>query len=107
ESARRTQCINNLKQLGLAVMNYADVHGALPPTSDSAAITSLAMKPRMLNFMEQSALFNSFNMSQLYSSVWNYTVRVTQVASMLCPTDWRVPSGNTSTGGPSAQIAYH
>jgi prepilin-type N-terminal cleavage/methylation domain-containing protein/prepilin-type processing-associated H-X9-DG protein len=107
EAARRSQCVNNLKQLGLAIMNYHDVHGALPPTSDSAAITSLAMKPRMLNFMEQSALFNAFNMAQLYSSVYNYTVRVTQIASMTCPSDWRIPSGTTSTGGPSAQIAYH
>jgi prepilin-type N-terminal cleavage/methylation domain-containing protein/prepilin-type processing-associated H-X9-DG protein len=107
EAARRSQCVNNLKQLGLAVMNYADVNGALPPTSDSAAITSLSMKPRMLNFMEQTALFNAFNMAQLYSSAFNYTVRVTSVASMLCPSDWRIPTGTTATGGPSAQIANH
>ena len=107
EAARRSQCVNNLKQLGLAVMNYTDVNGALPPTSDSAAITSLSMKPRMLNFMEQTALFNAFNMAQLYSSAFNYTVRVTSVASMLCPSDWRLPTGTTATGGPSAQIANH
>jgi prepilin-type N-terminal cleavage/methylation domain-containing protein/prepilin-type processing-associated H-X9-DG protein len=107
EAARRTQCVNNLKQLALAAMNYTDVNGALPPTSDSAAITSLSMKPRMLGFMEQSALFNAFNMSQLYSSAFNYTVRVTTIASMLCPSDWRIPSGTTATGGPSAQIANH
>src|SRR5262249_55925975 len=33
EAARRSHCVNNLKQISLAVMNYADVNGALPPTA--------------------------------------------------------------------------
>jgi prepilin-type N-terminal cleavage/methylation domain-containing protein/prepilin-type processing-associated H-X9-DG protein len=108
EAARRSQCVNNLKQLGLAVANYTDVNGAIPPTSDSLAITSLSLKPRMLNFMEQVALFNSFNMSQVYSTVYNFTVRITTVQTVLCPSDTANPGGSApNPAGGSVQSAYH
>ena len=107
EAARRSQCVNNLKQLGLAVMNYTDVNGALPPNSDGITLNSLSMKPRMLPFIEQNALYNSINMSIVYSDPTGYTVRVTQVNSMICPSDQNVPTGTTSLGSLTAQKAYH
>ena len=48
ESARRTQCVNNLKQLCLAVQNYASAVGALPPTATTNPAPSWAF--RMLQF---------------------------------------------------------
>ena len=38
ESARRTQCVNNLKQFGVGIHNYADVHKVLPPSCWKKAI---------------------------------------------------------------------
>jgi len=107
EAARRSQCVNNLKQLGLAIQNYTDVHGALPPTSDGNAINSLSMKPRMLPFLEQNAVYNALNMNILYSDGGNYTVRTAQIAVMMCPTDGNVPQGTSTLGALTLQKAAH
>jgi prepilin-type N-terminal cleavage/methylation domain-containing protein len=58
EAARRIQCSNNLRQLGLAVNSYHDSHGAIPPSG-----TNFSMKARLLSFIEQGPVYNSLNMS--------------------------------------------
>src|SRR5579875_2250106 len=70
EAARRAQCVNNLKQLGLAVMNYESSNGSLPPTGAVSPsgnplqnIGNFGMKVRLLPFLEQSSLFNTLNVS--------------------------------------------
>jgi prepilin-type N-terminal cleavage/methylation domain-containing protein/prepilin-type processing-associated H-X9-DG protein len=92
EAARRVQCVNNLKQLGLAIQNYNDTNGSIPPTSNGAASSNdFSMKGRMLPFMEQGVLFNALNMSFTYGSVQNTTVSYAKVNGFLCPSDPNVP----------------
>lgn len=72
EAARRTQCINNLKQLGLAATEYHDAYSALPSgwycnENDPTCVNFLATSemwsgvPALLMFLEQGNLYNSIN----------------------------------------------
>jgi len=94
EAARRMQCTNNLKQIMLAVHNYTDVNGSLPPTGNAGAVNSrtanandLSINARLLPYMEQQSLFATLNMSMGYNLEHNGTAAATKVATFLCPSD--------------------
>jgi prepilin-type N-terminal cleavage/methylation domain-containing protein/prepilin-type processing-associated H-X9-DG protein len=103
EAARRSQCVNNLKQLGLAIMNYEDVNGALPMTAISAKASNgltpdFSMKVRLLPFEEQNAAYNAMNFSAWFFSPQNLTVRGMQISSFLCPSDANNPGQPLTIG---------
>jgi len=100
EAARRSQCVNNLKQLGLAVLNYESTNACLPPTSNYTIVNGInnrfSMKFRLLPFIEQSALYNAANIvlasyiDTSANALPNTTVSRTEVAAFLCPSDENV-----------------
>jgi len=116
EAARRSQCVNNLKQLGLAVQNYHDVNGCIAPSGQynvgyndplGRAPLNFSMKTRLLPFLEQTPIYNAINFS--YSAYVyadgtdaNLTAASAQISSFLCPSDMAV--GNA--GGYSAGTNY-
>ena len=106
EAARRAQCTNNLKQLGLAMHNYQSAVNTLPQGMNGDAWGTWLVP--ILPFIEQQPLFNSWNSygnnSGLpgyvdgplrYSGVCNITVTSTRVSAYYCPSD----GNNTATSG--------
>jgi prepilin-type N-terminal cleavage/methylation domain-containing protein len=94
EAARRTQCKNNLKQLGLALHNYHDQHLVLPPgyVSDyTSAGTDTGpgwgWAAMMLPQMDQAPLYQTIDFSVGIESPKHATVRLIVPALMLCPSD--------------------
>jgi prepilin-type N-terminal cleavage/methylation domain-containing protein/prepilin-type processing-associated H-X9-DG protein len=97
EAARRAQCINNLKQLGLALHNYADVNQRFPMGAQGRLpTTGLYPSPSyrqpfvvtLLPYFEQTAAYQSYNFDKvLFEDAANNTARLTTLAVFNCPSD--------------------
>ncbi len=87
EAARRMQCVNNLKQIGIAAHNYHDRAGAWPGAELVANSTSFSALTHMLGAMEQVTVYNSVNFSLPYNDPSNNTVLVTRISTFICPSD--------------------
>jgi prepilin-type N-terminal cleavage/methylation domain-containing protein/prepilin-type processing-associated H-X9-DG protein len=106
EAARRMQCTNNLKQLGLAAMNYESSNGSLPPGSygatrdyDGAIKPGLSVFVRVLPFVEGQNTFNAANFAFSLESSANATVASIGVSTLWCPSDSSVSSGTSPLDG--------
>src|SRR5262249_21389896 len=94
EAARRAQCTNNLKQLGLAMHNYMDVNGCLPIGDQYGrqANGSLVRQPfgqfvGMTQFYEAGNIYNTLNTSLMIYIAQNSTTNGFAVSILWCPSD--------------------
>jgi prepilin-type N-terminal cleavage/methylation domain-containing protein/prepilin-type processing-associated H-X9-DG protein len=88
EAARRIQCTNNLKQLGLALHNYASSWDCFPPfctVPTSLVALPYSVHSRLLQFLEQGNLFNQINFSVTFEI--QSTVTATRVSTFICPSE--------------------
>lgn len=97
EAARRAQCINNIKQLGLAIHNYHDAFGCIPYAGGFAPHRGWGWVPMVLPQLEQSPLYNAINFSDCVESVAQGTVRASVISALICPSDDRPAFFNDRT----------
>ncbi len=108
EAANRSKCSNNLKQIGLAILNYENSYKSLPnshrPNNGTARISWVT---RLLPYFEEGNLRNRWDMSQNWSSltpntaagftVPNAVLAMTRLPMLECPS---APSNNNFDGDP-------
>ena len=126
EAARRSQCQNNLKQVGLAIAQYHDVYSSLPPgnvtktagicygdgqsggtgwPSDDGANWALSI----LRFIEQDGLYFAYDFEAFNESGQNRLVRQSSVSTYTCPSDidtdlLGVPASGPACAGSESEL---
>ena len=125
EAARRAQCVNNLKQIGLALHNYHSTNDKFPigganngnGTVGATGTTwqGVSAQGQMMGYLEQSQIYNSINFNLYMVGLAsppgdvNATARNAIINAFLCPSDPNSGSGKTNynnylaSGGTTAQ----
>uniref|UniRef100_A0A7C4QPA0 DUF1559 domain-containing protein n=1 Tax=Schlesneria paludicola TaxID=360056 RepID=A0A7C4QPA0_9PLAN len=114
EAARRTQCRNHLKQLGLALHNYHDAHRMFPPGwigvdngHDTEGPSGFAWGAHLLPYLDQAPLYNRLNVNvSCFDATLNAAALTSVLAVFRCPSDpspdrWQM----REDGNPSVVLA--
>jgi prepilin-type processing-associated H-X9-DG protein len=100
EAARRTDCSNKLRKIGLAMANYLSSYGTFPSGSNGRGYSPQCV---VLPYLEERPLFDSLNLSlppdDIARTSANYTAICTKVNAFICP-------GNRPKRGPFGWTAY-
>jgi prepilin-type processing-associated H-X9-DG protein len=87
ENGRRMTCANNLKQIGIALMNYHDQYGIFPPavTRDADGKAMHSWRVLILPFLDRADLYQRYNFDQPWDSPENMLVQMEMPPVYRCP----------------------
>ena len=105
EAAARTQCTNNLKQMGLALHAHHDSKGTFPPggmqTGDNGTPCYTNWAIEILPYIEQDNLYKLYDQKQLNTATANYAaVAMARVKTYECPSDMLIGTAEFPASGP-------
>ena len=111
EAARRTNCMNHLRQMALAGLNYESAHGRLPaghelivnpnaPFTNDPSSRGWGWRTKILQFIEEGSLNNQLDLALPVSDTNNRQLVQTIVPTFLCPSD----TGNEQLYQPSSPL---
>ncbi len=111
EAARRSQCVNNMKQLGLAMQNYHDVVGTFPTGHLGTGWNDWNALTMLLPYIEQAPIFNSINFSRTGSAAApgygpNFTIMGMQINVYQCPSNSDRLTGTESMNGMTLKYGH-
>jgi len=103
EAARRSQCTNNLKQLGLSLHNYHDIYKTFPrhayatnsANNHNSTWQGFSVHTMLLPFIEQNAVYDKIDWNE--GGVYDPNMalcRTTVISAFLCPSDSPYPDAN-------------
>ena len=112
EAARRSQCQNNLKQLGIAMHSYNETHSVFPRGNyerydasnygyGNYSYFAFSAHAMLLPFLDQAGLYTKLDFSRAPNEGTNDSVKQATVPAFLCPSDLRqIPNGGGYNNGP-------
>jgi prepilin-type processing-associated H-X9-DG protein len=108
DAARRTQCMNNVKQIGLAMQMYADTYRTFPPayTVDAAGKPMHSWRVLLLPYLEGGPLYDQYRMDEPWDGPNNSQLAGLMPAVFRCPSEAATPGSTTTVyavvNGPGA-----